>query len=38
MAQQALQQLSSGTTVMVTVERQGSPMQLPLTISENGGS
>jgi type II secretory pathway component PulC len=35
--QQALQQLSGGSTVMVTVERNGSPLQLPLTISENGG-
>jgi general secretion pathway protein C len=37
-AQQALQQLSSGSAVMVTVERDGAPVQLPLTISEHGGS
>ncbi len=37
-AQQALQQLSSGTTAMVVIERDGSPMQVPLTISEDGGT
>ena len=36
-AQRALKQLSSGSTVMVTVERGGAPMTLPITISEDGG-
>jgi general secretion pathway protein C len=35
-AQQALKQLSSGSAVMVTVERAGAPMTLPITISEDG--
>ena len=35
--QQALQQLSSGRTVMVTVSRGGQAMQLPVTIVEPGG-
>jgi type II secretion system protein C len=36
-AQQALQQLSSGLPVNVTVERDGAPIQLPVTISDDGG-
>jgi len=36
-AQQALQQLSSGSPVNVTVERDGAPIQLPVTISDDGG-
>jgi type II secretory pathway component PulC len=35
-AQQALQQISSGTPVMVTVNRGGTVVQLPISMIENG--
>jgi S1-C subfamily serine protease len=35
-AQQAMKLLSNGSPVIVTVERSGAPMTMPITISEDG--